>query len=274
MSNNLLVSVNITTYNRANLLQRCLDSIISQSYKNLEINVVDDGSIDATEKVVLQYIKKDKRIKYYKHKKNKGNAHARNTALANCNGYYIAFMDDDDEWIDKDKIKKQIDIFENDKSGKLAVICTSVNLIDDNNNIKPKIILKPHDLKYRILCGNSMIYSPTVMTKKSIMKEIGGFDERLPRGVDSDYYRTCIVKYGYDVHFMEDITTNIYEYGNDRMTNQFSIKSNNDIITANFYLIKKYVFFYCIYPLAFFKRMKNIMIAMVKLVLIKVGLRK
>ena len=93
---NKLVSVNITTFNRAHLLPRCLDSILTQSYKNLEIIIVDDCSTDYTEEVVKKYQAKDSRIKYFKHEKNMGNAHARNTALKNCSGFYVAFMDDDD----------------------------------------------------------------------------------------------------------------------------------------------------------------------------------
>ncbi len=81
-----LVSVNIATYNRENLLPRCLNSVLSQSYTNLEIIVVDDCSTDNTVKLLKAYQKKDKRIKYIRHETNKKLATTRNTAWKNSNG--------------------------------------------------------------------------------------------------------------------------------------------------------------------------------------------
>jgi glycosyltransferase involved in cell wall biosynthesis len=214
-----LVSVNITTYNREKLLPRCLDSVLSQSYENMEIIIVDDCSNDNSKGVIEAYQKKDSRIKYIRHDTNKKNATARNTAWQNSKGYYIAFMDDDDEWIDKDKLKKQVEVFENSDDEKLALISTSVRLFADENNFTNKIITRPQNLEAHILSRNGIIYSPTVMTKREIIEKVGGFDPAIPRGVDSDLYRMIIVVYGYDsVYFMPDVTTAIYEFGVDRMT--------------------------------------------------------
>lgn len=259
--NNKLVSVNITTYNRAHLLPRCLDSVLTQTYENLEIVIVDDCSNDNTEEVAKEYQKKDKRIKYFKHKKNMGNAHARNTALKNCNGYYVAFMDDDDKWIDKDKIKKQVEIFENSDNKKLGIICSSIRIYSDKNTYKDKIIQKPQNLKEHILAMNGIIYSPTVMTKRDIMIEVGGFDMKLPKGIDSDFYRNCIVRYNYDVFFVKDITTAIYECGNDRMTVTNSCEKVKKLYKAHFLTYKKYLFYFILFPKAFFKRLFNMIIS-------------
>lgn len=196
-----LVSVNITTYNRAKLLPRCLDSILCQTYPNFEIVVADDCSSDNTTDIVNKYVADNPQItiKYTKHKINKGNAHTRNTALKHAEGYYIAFMDDDDEWIDPDKLKKQVEIFENTDNKDLAIVCTGVNLVDENQNVINKNVYHPENLKEAILKRNGVIYSPTVLTKKAILEKVGGFDIRLKRGVDSDFYRTCILKHNYDV---------------------------------------------------------------------------
>lgn len=253
-----LVSINLTTYNRGHLLGRCLDSILSQSYNNSEIIIVDDASDDNTKEIVKNFQKNYNNINYFKHEFNKGNAFARNTALRNCNGYYVAFMDDDDEWIDQDKIKKQVNIFERTTNNRLALICTSVNLINKDGISTPKIIEKPKNLKNHILQRNGIIYSPTVLTKKEILEEVGGFDENLSRGVDSDFYRICIVKNNYDVYFMPEITVNIYEYGNNRITSLNERKSLKKNINANKYLIKKYFKYYIKHPSALIKRLKNI----------------
>ena len=90
-----LVSVIIPAYNIEDYIGRCLDSIISQTYKNLEIIVVDDGSRDRTGEILDDYVKKDPRMKVV-HKKNGGVSSARNTGIDIAEGDYIGFVDGDD----------------------------------------------------------------------------------------------------------------------------------------------------------------------------------
>lgn len=92
---NDLISVIIPIYNVEKYLSRCLDSIINQSYKNLEIILVDDGSIDLSSQICMNYVKKDSRINYYK-KKNGGLSSARNFGLDIFKGEYVSFIDSDD----------------------------------------------------------------------------------------------------------------------------------------------------------------------------------
>ena len=104
-TNNPLVTVAITTCNRPNLLQQALKSVIDQTYKNLEIIVLDDcSSGKETQKVVQEVINNDKRIKYYFHKKNIGINPNFNFALENTNGKYFMWLCDDD-WIDRDYVE-------------------------------------------------------------------------------------------------------------------------------------------------------------------------
>lgn len=256
MSKNMtndLVSVNIATYNRAHLLPRCLDSVLSQTYDNFEVIIVNDSSTDNTIELVNEYKKIYPRIKLITHTQNIGLANARNTAYQNSNGKYIAFMDDDDEWIDEEKLKKQVEVFSK-KSGILAIVCSNVRLVDRKNNQQDKIIKKPESLAAHILTRNGIIYSPTVMTKRSILKKLRGFDTDLIRGIDSDFYRRCIVKYGYDVYFMTEITTAIHEYGNDRITTLNQSGEYKKALKNNFYVLNKYKYDLIIYPSALVKR--------------------
>ena len=98
------ISVNLTTYNREVLLQRALRSILIQENVEFEIIIVDDCSLDNTKNIILDFQKKDPRIKFFTNEKNMGNAYSRNKALSESRGELIAFMDDDDEWIDKNKL--------------------------------------------------------------------------------------------------------------------------------------------------------------------------
>ena len=248
-----LISVNITTYNRADRLIKAVESVQNQSYENLEIIIVDDYSTDYTEKVVKDLIKSDNRIKYIRHNKNRGNAHARNTAWKNSSGKYIAFLDDDDQWIDNRKLEKQVNIFKKSNEN-LGIICTSVRLYSSSKDYIVKSVKKPKYIRNHILAGNRDIYSPTVMTTKKIIEKVG-FDVKIPRGIDSEFYRSCIVKYGYDVFYMSDTTTSIHEYGTDRLTTNQDFKK---VIKVNLYLLNKYFFYFLVSPKPLLIRIRNI----------------
>lgn len=248
-----LVSINVTTYNRADFLVRCLDSILEQSYRNIEVIVVDDYSQDHTEEVATAFCRRDQRVKYFKHDANKGNAYARNTALKHCRGYYVAFMDDDDEWIDPDKLKKQVAIFENSDNEKLGIVCSGVKVIDQQGKETIKEESRPKNLISVLLKGNGIIHNSTVLTKKAIMEQVGGFDVKMPRGVDSEFFRTVVVDYKYDVFFMEDITAAYYEHAHVRMTTNTE-KAVLKTLKANFHVIKKHFFAYVTHPAALFDR--------------------
>ncbi len=234
---NDLVSVNVTTYNRSNLLKRSIESIQRQTYQNLEIIIVDDCSEDNTEEIVKFYQKQDKRIVYLKHNKNLGNAYTRNTALKNCHGYYVAFMDDDDEWIDNDKITKQLKIFKEHKSNKLGIVCSGIIRKTSVREIVEQA-KEPKDIIATVLQGG-LIHNSTAMVLRDIMLEVNGFDESVPRGVDSEFFRRLIVKYKYQVFFMKEITCKYYEDSPNRMTST-SISGIKKDIESNFLTLKKY----------------------------------
>ncbi|MFR1908060.1 MAG: glycosyltransferase family 2 protein [Clostridium neonatale] len=107
-----LVSIIIPVYNAASFLSECLDSVINQTYKNLEIICVNDGSTDASLSIIKKYAKKDKRIRYYT-QKNKGQSAARNIGIKMCKGEYISFIDSDD-MIDLHTISVAVDLFLNE----------------------------------------------------------------------------------------------------------------------------------------------------------------
>lgn len=104
---NLKISVVIPVYKSEHILVRCLEHIIHNTYQNLEIIIVDDGSPDNSEKIYSEYAKKDKRIKIIK-QKNQGPACARNTGLKSASGDYIHFCDSDD-FVDLDYYEKMLE---------------------------------------------------------------------------------------------------------------------------------------------------------------------
>lgn len=103
------VSIIIPVYNGHDFLERCLDSVINQIYKNIEIIIVDDASTDDTKEIIKKYSEKDKRIIPFYQSKNKGVSAARNTGLKAATGDYIVFLDSDDT-ITKEAIRRMIDL--------------------------------------------------------------------------------------------------------------------------------------------------------------------
>src|SRR5438045_3662637 len=105
MSTSPLVSVVIPTRNRASMLPAAIDSVLSQSMSDLELIVVDDQSVDETEAIVGRYA--DNRIRYFKLSSRKGGSAARNAGIRAARAAYIAFLDDDDEWL-PEKLDRQL----------------------------------------------------------------------------------------------------------------------------------------------------------------------
>ena len=106
---NELISVIIPSYNSGKFLGEAIESVVNQTYKNIEIIVINDGSTDNTEEIAKKWQKRDERVRYLKHKENKGPSAARNTGIKNSRGEYIAFLDDDDEWL-PEKLERVIEI--------------------------------------------------------------------------------------------------------------------------------------------------------------------
>lgn len=106
---NELISVILPTYNRKNTIKRAIDSVLNQTYKNIELIIVDDASSDGTLEFVSRQYGEDERITYIINEENLGPSGARNVGVANAKGSWIAFQDSDDEW-HMDKLEKQVSL--------------------------------------------------------------------------------------------------------------------------------------------------------------------
>lgn len=163
----MLVSVITPVYNSERFIKNTIESVISQTYTDLELIIVDDCSTDKTEDIIKKYIDKDRRIKYIKLQKNSGAAVARNTAIKAATGRYIAFLDGDDLW-NKDKLEKQIKFMNENNIG---FSFTSYNTMSEDGIKSNKVVKAPRVVDYEYLLRNTIIGCLTVMIDKNIIGE-------------------------------------------------------------------------------------------------------
>ena len=162
-----LVSIITPVYNGEKYIEKCIESVLNQTYKNLEMIIVDDGSIDNSENIIKKYTKENSFIKYIKLKENRGISNARNVALKNATGRFVAFLDCDDIYY-KDKIKKQVNfMIENN----YFFTYTSYNLIDENGQNLNKIICAKEYENYKSLLRGNNIGCLTVMIDRLKINE-------------------------------------------------------------------------------------------------------
>ena len=189
-----LVSVVIATRNRSLLIREAIDSVLNQTYKNYELLIVDDGSIDDTEMRVKEF--NNPRIRYI-FQENHGRSYARNTAIEMSKGEYLTFLDDDDLYLTK-KIELQVEFMRNNPQCDVVygeALCFTTDKdktfmkysAEFEGNIYGKIALfLPHT-----------ICLPTIMLRRNVVIEIGLFDENLNRFEDIDLWRRISKKYPY-----------------------------------------------------------------------------
>jgi glycosyltransferase involved in cell wall biosynthesis len=228
--NHPTVSVIIPTYNRANLINKAIQSVLDQTYTDFEIIVVDDGSTDNTENVVKGF--QDERIRYMYHKKNMGVSSARNTGIISAKGVFISFQDSDDVWLPK-KLEKEIKIFES-SIPKVGVVYSRLCRI--SNNEKTLFPLPEHKIRegtiHNQLVKGNFVHGLTLI-RKSCFEKVGTFDEQLPALEDWEIYLR-ISKY-FDFRYLDE--TLIISYLKDEgltLNLEIQIDATEKIIEKHF----------------------------------------
>lgn len=196
-----LVSVVITCYNYDKYLERSIESALNQTYCNLEIVIVNDGSTDNSDKVISGYLNNEK-VKYIK-QANMGQAHAKNVGVLNSTGRYVAFLDADDIWC-ADKLEKQMVKFRDKNVG--VVYCRAKYVDENNVTFEYEMsgnYLQPQrgEVTKWLLYDNFIQFSSSVV-KKECFETMGLFDESLKMGIDWDLWLRISTVYQFD--YVED----------------------------------------------------------------------
>lgn len=162
-----LVSIVMPAYNSEKYIGETIESVLAQTYQNWELLIVDDCSTDNTPNIVRSYLGKDSRVKYYRLSQNLGAAAARNKAMYEATGEYMAFLDSDDLWY-KEKLQKQTDFM---KQEKINFSYTSYERIEECSNKLPQRVICPKQTSYeKLLLGNTIGNSTAMYSVKSLGK--------------------------------------------------------------------------------------------------------
>lgn len=213
-----LVTAVITTHKREpEILERALKSVLSQTYTNIETIVVDDSPADYIKRDDVRRMVEgyaDQKVKYIQHDKCMGACVARNTGLKAANGEFIAFLDDDDEWLPS-KIEEQLKAFVSDDIA--LVYCGSETLNTNDNSVKPRNTkFVSGNIYSQLLVSNFIGSTSFPLLRKSALEAIGGFDPLMESAQDYDVWLR--ISKSYEVAFVDNILVRYYVHQSERIT--------------------------------------------------------
>ena len=203
----ILVSVVIPTYSRNDMLERAINCALAQTHQNIEVIVVDDNPVESEYRVmaaaIMEKYAEDYRVKYIQNPQNLGGAGARNVGIAAASGEYIAFLDDDDEYYPT-KVEKQLRVFLNSASDKLALVYCDVEHANRHGHVDCVIRAKHRgNCLYEAIVDDCIANTSEWLVKKELLQRVGNFSI-VPCKQDS----TVIIKLlraGYEVDFVPEV---------------------------------------------------------------------
>lgn len=240
--NQPLVSVLIPNYNHEDTIMETLQSVLNQTYKNMQIIIIDDGSTDESWNLINQF--KDSRIEAYRLEKNQRICKATNYGITKIKGDYVARMDSDDIWY-PEKIERQLEYMTSHKGCKVCF--TWCDFIDENgNNINDIEInrVRLHEVKFSsqedaverfYFRGNCLVHSSVVM-EKEVMQTIGEYDIGYNQLQDLDYWRRIVQKYPIDVITEKYMAVRRFLNEEKQQTNVSNMSESTEIRVFNEYM--------------------------------------
>ena len=191
-----MISVIMPAYNAEKTIRQAIDSVLSQTYRDLELIVINDCAKDATKEIIEEYMAQDDRVRMIDNKVNSGVSVSRNKGIADAKGEYIAFLDSDDMWRE-DKLEKQLKVM---KDNNAVLSYTASAFIDQDGNPYNYVMEAEEKTTLDTLLRKNLISCSSAMVKTDVMKKI-----RMPGDkMHEDYYVWIKIlkkyKYAYGVN--------------------------------------------------------------------------
>lgn len=222
------VSIIIPTYKNRGGLTVSVDSALRQSYPDIEVIVVDDNSPDSlerknTEQIMAAY-NNEPRVIYLKHTENKNGAAARNTGIHHSTGDYIAFLDDDDEFLET-KIERQVEYLETHEKYSAVYNYSYVN--------GKKETIHPYegDVSIPLLMCRTKMFTPSLMFRREALNAIGGFDESFRRHQDYELLLKFFAK-GNEIGCLREYLTIVHSLGGNKPDANKSLEIKEQFLKA------------------------------------------
>lgn len=204
-----LISIIITAFNRADIIERAIKSALEQTIQDTEVIVVDDASTDNTVEVVKSL--SDPRIKLIKNQKNLGIGGAKNVGIQNATGIYVAFLDSDDDWV-AHKLETQLEALKNSSDNILLSFSAFWVYRLDTGKIVTRRPRKYNSWLNSILLGETFSLGSTLLAKRDLFDEIGLFNVNLTRLQDRDWTIRYLEKHPKWI-YIEEPLARIYNSG-------------------------------------------------------------
>lgn len=178
----------IPSYKRCDTVARAIDSVLAQTYKNIEVCLVDDNIPgDEYSQKLQEALKRydgDSRVRYITQEKHINGAVARNVGIKAASGEYIGFLDDDDEWL-PEKIERQMKVLQADQS--LDAVTALWTLYEGGKEVRKCAPYTADNLQFKVFLRDVAVFTSTVLIRKSAIERFGGFDEELLRHQDLQF---------------------------------------------------------------------------------------
>jgi len=185
MSARPLVSVILPVFDGEEYVGRAIASVLNQTWRKLELIVVDDASTDGTAAAVRKWMRRDRRIRFVSHARNQGENPTRNTGLGKARGRYVGWIDHDDEWIDRRKLALQVAFLE--AHSDVVIVGCGVRIEDEAGRLLriPVVAVSDSQIRNLMLFRNPFV-QPAVLFRRSVLARSGPY-EREPR-LAGDYH--------------------------------------------------------------------------------------
>lgn len=224
------VSVIIPTCNRPRLLPTAIRSVLGQTFRDLELVVVDDASDDCVIEIVNAF--KDERVRLIRHDSRRGGAAARNTGIRNSCGEYIAFLDDDDEWY-PEKLARQMELMSRAQP-EVAAVYTGYIVVDrDSERICGRMVPSHRgSLREQLLESNPIGGTSSMLLRRSCLDKVGLFDETLPSFQDRDLWIRISRKFHFD--YVQEPLLNYFIHAEKIWTNLEALTRGLEIMLEKY----------------------------------------
>jgi glycosyltransferase involved in cell wall biosynthesis len=216
-----MVSVLLAVYNGEKYLRRSIESVLNQTYEDLELLIGFNGTIDNSKEIVKEF--DDDRIRVFDYGMDAGKSKTLNKLLKEAKGEWLAMQDDDDVWLPK-KLEIQMELAE---TGNYDVIGSRIFYCDEVEKItgQPNISLEHNDIFSRSMNGDNQVPNTSAIFKKSITEDVDGWDESLGGIEDFDFWLKLMKKNCIFVNVKKQLVLHRVHSSSNFNTKQHDIKS-------------------------------------------------